>query len=148
MAENLNSTYTPNAKFILEIDNISIGSFEKVSFGDSEWGVIEGRSGNSPLTKITSSGLKTVTTITLEKQLRDGGAAAVQELVDWHNAGSSDRRSGAVIYLNREDEEIQRISFDYGWVSKVTPPELDASQDNTPLVWSFEISVGSYTVSS
>lgn len=139
------ATYVPNARFILEIDNISIMSFEKVGMGDSEWGIIEGRTGADDLIKNTSSGLKTVTTFTIEKHLRDsGGSEDIKELINWHAAGSNDRRTGAIIIQDREGAELLRYEFKYAWISKHTPPELDASQDNSPLVFIFELSVGEF----
>jgi phage tail-like protein len=142
------ATLVPNAKFLLEVDNITIMSFEKITIGDSEWGVIEGRTGTDELHKLTSSGLKTVTTFTVEKQLRDeGGADDVKEIINWHAAGSKDRRTGAVVFLDRDDNELIRLEFSHGWISKFTYPELDASQNNTPLAFIFDISVGTYKAS-
>lgn len=145
MPTSADANYEPNAKFILEIDDIAITSFEKVTIGDSDWGIIEGRTGTDALHKITSSGLKSPTTITLEKHLRDGGAGDVVEIINWHAAGSKDRRSGAIVILNRDDEEQMRFEFKNGWISKFTAPELDAGQENNPTVFTFEISVGTVT---
>ena len=146
MSHDPDANYEPNVKFILEIDDIALTSFEKVTIGDSTWGIIEGRAGTDPLTKITSSGLKSVQVITLEKQMRDGAAQDLNELIVWHTAGSKDRRSGAIAILNRDDEELMRFNFKLGWVSKFTPPELDANQDNTAMVFKFEISIGEVTL--
>jgi len=141
-----NATYIPNAKFLLEIDGISIGSFEKATLGDSEWAIISGRTGDYALHKVTSSGLKTVTTLTLEKHLRDGGRDEVNEMLEWHKGGSKNRKSGSLVIADREDVEQIRYNFNDGWVSKITPPPMDASQDNSPLVFIFEISLGTYSV--
>jgi phage tail-like protein len=146
MATDADANYQPNAKFRLDIDDITITSFEKVTFGDSEWGVIEGRTGVDPLHKITSSGLKTVTTITLEKHLREGGASDVAELINWHQSGSKDRKSGAVVILDREDVEQLRFEFKNAWVSKVTIPELDAAQEASATIFVVELSIGEITL--
>jgi len=147
MPTPVDATYVPNAKFILEIDDIAITSFEKVTMGDSEWGILDGRTGTDPLYKITSSGIKTPSIITIEKHLRDSdGISDIKPIITWHQAGSKDRRSGAIVVLDREDKEQIRFEFRNGWVSKFTPPELDASQENNPSIFAFEISIGEFTV--
>lgn len=141
MAE-FNDNYESNALFSLEIDDISIMSFEKVTFGDSEFGVIEGRTGIDPHYKQTSSGLKMTTDITIEKHLREGQKSEVLEITDWHQGGSKDRRSGAVVIHDRLGTEVIRFNFKDAWVSKASYPELDANQENNPVVFTFTLSVG------
>jgi len=144
MPELPNSNYETSAKFLLEIDGIALTRFQKVTLGDSEWGIIASRSGTDKLSKVTSSGLRTELVITLEKHLQAGGEADINELIEWHQSGSLDRKSGAITYLDREDQPLVTFEFTDGWISKLTPPELDATQENSPLVFTFEISVGEY----
>lgn len=144
MAEERDANYQPNAKYLVEIDGIALMACEKVTFGDSEWGIIEGRTGADPLHKITSSGIKTATTITLEKHLREGGVDEVREMINWHASGSKERKSGAIVLQDRDGLELMRFEFTNGWVSKFTSPEMDATQDNSPMLFTFELSVGEY----
>jgi len=140
------ANYETNAKFLLEIEGIAIMAFEKITMGDSEWGVIEGRTGIDELVKGTSSGLKKPMVITVEKHLRVGGADDVKEIIDWHNAGSKDRKSGAVAHLDRDGAETIRFNFKNAWIPKITPFELDASQDSNPTVFVFDLSIPEITL--
>ena len=135
-----------NSKFLLEIDNIAIMAFEKLTFGDSEWGLITNRTGADDLTKQTASGLKKETTLTIEKHLRVGGAADVNELVQWHQLGSKNKKSGSVVMMDRDGNETLRINFKGAWVSKVGFPELDASQEDQNSVWTFDLSIPEFIV--
>ena len=49
MAEERDANYQPNARYLVEIDGIALMACEKATFGDSEWGIIEGRTGADPL---------------------------------------------------------------------------------------------------
>lgn len=134
------ATSIPQVKFILEVDGIRLMAFEKITPNDGEWGVIENRTGLDELHKIPSSGLKKTRTFDCEKTLRDeGGTEDIKEIINWHESGSLDRRTGAVIYEDREGNEILRLEFSNAWVSKATPPEMDASQENSPYVFKFTI---------
>jgi hypothetical protein len=133
------ANYLPNVKYMLEIDGIAIMAFEKLTPSDSEWGVIEGRTGIDPLVKIPSSGLKKTQTIEGEKHIRDGGIADIRELLTWHSKGSLDRRSGALVYMDREDVEIIRLNFKNAWISKTSLPDLDGTADSSPMVFKFTI---------
>jgi len=133
------ANYIPNVKYMLEVDGIALMAFEKITPSDSEWGVIEGRTGIDPLVKIPSSGLKKTQTIECEKYIRDGGMSDVKEILDWHSQGSLDRRSGALIYMDREDVEILRLNFTNAWISKASLPDEDGTQDSNPMVFKFTI---------
>lgn len=133
-----------SSKFAIEIDGIRLAAFEKCSVGDSEHAVIESRTGIDPLTKQACSGLKNIQTVTIEKNLRVGGADDLEELINWHRAGSADKRSGSIISLDRDGNEIHRLNFADGWISKWTPPEFDASSDEAQM-HVFEITVPEVT---
>lgn len=133
--------YELNSLFRLEIDGIQVMAFEKVTIGDSEWTEGTSRTGIDGLIKNTFSGLKNPQEITLEKEARVGGAADINQIIEWHQSGSSDRRNGAIIQLNRGGNPIMRLNFSRAWVKKWTPPEWDASADDTAARHTFVLSV-------
>jgi len=135
-----------NSKFLLEIDNISVMAFEKITIGDSEWGLITNRTGADGLTKQTASGLKKETTLSIEKHLRVGGAADVNEIIQWHQLGSTSKKSGAIALLDRDGNEVMRLNFKEAWVSKVGFPELDAASEDSNSVFTFDLSVPEFVV--
>ena len=146
MADDLSKDLETGSKFMIEIDGISIMAFEKCTLGDSEWGKIESRTGLSPLSKEISSGIKTTTMLTAEKNLRVDGVSDIKEIINWHASGSTDRRSGSLVWLDRDDQELMRANFGNAWVCKTTMPDLDATADNNPMTFKFEIVMGTFEV--
>jgi len=130
-----------NSRFRLEIDGIQLMAFEKVTIGDSEWTEGTTRTGIDKLVKQTFAGVKNSIEITIEKNERIGGAADINQIIEWHQSGSSDRRTGAIIYLDRAGDPIRRLNFSNAWVKKWTPPEADANADDTAATHSFVLSV-------
>lgn len=133
------------ALFRIEIDNIQLMAFEKCTIGASEWNVMENRTGIDSLTKQRYSSSKKPVDVTITKNERDGGAEDINQIITWHQAGSLDRRSGAIIQLNREGEEIRRFNFRSAWVSKYTPPDHDAGSDTDPMAHEFVLAVGEFS---
>lgn len=131
--------------FRIEIDNIGIMAFEKCSIGPSEWTVMENRTGIDPLMKTRHSNLQKPIDVTITKSERTGGAEDVNEMITWHQAGSTDRRSGAIVMLDRDGEEIRRFNFRNAWVSKYTPSEMDASNETDAASHEFVIAVGEFS---
>lgn len=128
-------------KFILEVDSVALTAFEKITISDSEWGVVPNRTGNDGLNMQEDSGLKKVQTIEFTKHHRAGGTADIKQLLTWHNAGAKDKRSGAVVYFDRDDTELMRLNFKDGWVMKVKPPESDAETEDAKMTWVFTLSI-------
>ena len=99
-------------KFNLEIDGVLIGSFEQGSGIEGNLGLsahIDGAdttAGNRP-------GRTKYANIVLKR-----GTVNDASLLEWHKkvlAGTTDRKSGSVIYLDREDKEILRYNFFEAW---------------------------------
>lgn len=130
--------------FLVEIDGIAEGAFKAVKIGDSEWPIGENRSGIDPLIKSTYSGIKKPTTIELTKVLVEGAADTIRTFTDWHSAGSTDKRNGAIVHLDRTGAEVMRYNFSDGWVSKVKVPDLDATDDNAELGFVFTLSISEF----
>lgn len=134
------------AKFILEVDNIALGAFTKVTTPRSEWGKMVDRTGADNMNLKESSGLIKSTTIKLTKDLKVGGVPDLQEFYTWHLQGSLDTRSGAIIILDRDDNEIMRYTFHDAWVSVIDEVELDATAESTPFTFSMELTVSKVTM--
>ena len=99
-------------KFNLEIDGVLIGSFEQGSG-------IEGNLGRSaPMPgDDTAAGNRPGRTKYANIVLKRGTVNDAS-LLEWHKkvlAGTTDRKSGSVIYLDREDKEILRYNFFEAW---------------------------------
>ncbi len=133
------------SRFRIEIDNIQIMAFEKCVIGASEWTTGENRTGIDPPMKQRYSGMQKPIDVTLTKNERDGGAADVNEIIAWHQAGSRDRRSGAVIMLSQDGEEIRRFNFRNAWITKYTPSEADAANETDAMTHEFVLAVGEYS---
>jgi hypothetical protein len=135
----------PKGTFRIELDNIQIMAFEKCVIGGIEWTVMESRTGIDPLMKQRSSGFMKPIDITLTKKERTGGAADVNVMIAWAMSGSSDRRSGAVIELDRDGAEIRRLNFNGAWISKYTPSESDAENETDARIHEFVLAVGGFS---
>lgn len=144
MADGLaapNAQHEITAKFHLELDGIAKFGFDQCTVPMREWGSVEGRTGLDGLTVTKSSGLKKVENIKCVKKLRAGGVAEVMSLLEWFEAGSTDKRNGAIINYDRAGNELIRWNFRDGWVMRHDEINLDASQENEALIFSFEIAV-------
>ena len=119
-----------SALFRVEIDGIEPMAFEKVKAPTSEHAKGESRTGIDPPYKRPYAGLRNALEVVLEKTLREGGAGDIQAFWDWHASRSKDRRSGTIVQLDIEGEEIHRYSFTGAWVQKIEPPDNDASQES------------------
>ena len=134
-----------NSQFRLEINGIQVMAFEEVEISDLEWNEGMNRTGIDPLTKQTFSGTKKPGEVKITKHERAGGAEDVDELIDWYSSGSSDRRSGAIIQLDRDGAEVRRMNFRNAWIKKYTPVKFAASADSDPAVHVFTLSVPEVT---
>ncbi len=146
-AADVDATTEMNGKFLLEFDGTALAAFTKLTLGRSEWGKFPDRTGADNLSTKESSGLLKPTTIKLEKDLKVGGATDIIELFNWHQQGSLEKRSGAVILHDRTGVELMRWTFTDAWISAIDDLELDATAENAPVKFSVELSV-SETVAS
>lgn len=132
--------------FLVEIGGITTSQFKQVTFPPKQRAVIATRAGGDPLHKRTQSGLETEQVITLMYEMQENGAEIIQEFEDWYGGGSADKRSGAVIALDREGNEVNRHSFTNGWLSRIKPPDLDATSEDGTAVYEIDISIATYTI--
>lgn len=127
------------ATFAVEIDGIEVSAYKKVSIDASEWSTMSNRLGIDDLNSSTASGTKKVHVITLEQPLMEGGQSDLATLWNWHNAGASDKRSGAVIQNDREGNEVLRMTFRRAWLKKIIPPAHDAEEEAGTAIYGVEI---------
>lgn len=114
-----------NFNFRVEIDNVAVAGFAKVSGLDTETDVIEYRNGNDKdITPRKLPGLARFTDITLKR-----GFTQSRELWDWRKSvmqGHIERRNGAIVVMDDAGEEALRFSFREGWPRLWKGPALNA----------------------
>jgi phage tail-like protein len=135
-----------SALFAVELDGIEVTAFNKCAIDGIEWSTMSNRTGIDGLEQTESSGTRKARTISLEKNLVEGGWADMAKIYEWADAGSADLRSGAVVELNRSGEEIGRFTFGRAWIKKFIPPENDAQSEDGPKVYKLEISAPDFKI--
>lgn len=64
--------------------------------------------------------------------IKRGAVGADASLLEWYKkvlAGQTERKSGSIIYLDREGNEVLRYNFFEAWPCRWKAPELNASSD-------------------
>jgi phage tail-like protein len=132
-----------NNSFQFEADGIGLQAFDDIEISDQEWTKIETRTGADPLRKQVSAGILNPVEITLMKKLREGNQEDLSELENWFKGGSSlaNRKSGSIIFLDRQQNEIKRWNFKDGWISSFKRPKGTADDDTDTLDFSLTITV-------
>ena len=131
-----------SSTFAVEIDGIEVMAFEKATIDGSEWSTMNARPGVDPLYTKTAHGTKKAHVITIEKNAREGGLGDVAAFLNWHELGSSMKKTGAMIQNDRDGNEIGRITFYAAWLKKITFPQWDAEEEAGPTTYTFEIEAG------
>ena len=113
-----------NFNFLVEIDGIERGAFQECSGFDSTIDIIEHREGgnNAQLRKLP--GQIKYSNITLKWGITDDS-----ELYDWHKQwadGSSERKDGSIVLIDRQGEEKIRWNFFNAWPTKWDGPDFNA----------------------
>ena len=113
-----------NFNYLVEIDNIARAAFHEVSGLDSTVDVVEHREGGNNTSPRKLAGQTKHANIVLR-----WGMTADDELWAWHKTvvdGTTDRRNGSVVLLDRRGTEVARWNFVRAWPSKYTVPSLSA----------------------
>jgi len=122
-------------RYKIEIDGITLASFQEVSGVVSEVDVVElkynDKTGLPVIKKMI--GARKPPTITLKR-----AADASMDLWNWHKAALDGnlvnaRRNGSVVQFDFMHGEVARYNFFNAWVSKLTATGLKAG-DNTPAI--------------
>lgn len=123
--------YLPAHNFKLEIDGVIQGGFKSVGGLESETEVVEFRDGDDPITHKRAGKVK-YGNIVLKRGVTDGG----DELREWYKkvlAGTTDRKSGSIIYLDRAGQEVLRYNFFEAWPCSWSLPELDNTENKAAI---------------
>jgi phage tail-like protein len=124
--------------FKVEIDGVISGGFKEISGLESEVEVIEYKDGSDPITH-KRAGKTKYSNIVLKR-----GFVNDASLLEWYKkvlAGTTDRKSGSVIYLDRAGQEVLRYNFFEAWPCRWKAPELNSNSDTRVLMEEIEFCV-------
>jgi phage tail-like protein len=112
--------------FRVDIDNTTVASFSECSGLSTDGDSVDYREGTDiPLTVRKLMGLRKYSNITLKR-----GYTQNTELWQWYRNivnGVADRRSGAVVLMDEERNEVLRWNFENAWINKIEAPSFNAS---------------------
>ena len=114
----------PNYNFLVEIDQIERASFQECSGFDSTIDVIEHREGGDNTTLRKIPGMTKYSNISLK-----WGMAKDMELYQWHRdaiQGKLARKSGSIVVLDQQGNEVGRWNFFNAWPTKYDGPDFNA----------------------
>lgn len=118
--------YLPAHNFKIEIDGVIQGGFKEITGLESEVEVIEYKDGDDPVIR-KRAGKAKYRNIVLKR-----GVVSDASLLHWFQsvlAGKTDRKSGSIIYLDREGNEVVRYNFFEAWPCRWKAPELNSQSD-------------------
>lgn len=121
-----NGDYLPAHNFKIEIDGVISGGFKEISGIESEVEIIEYKDGSDPITH-KRPGKAKYKNIVLKR-----GFVNDASLLEWYKKvlnGVTERKSGSIIYLDREGNEVLRYNFFEAWPCRWKAPELNANSD-------------------
>lgn len=114
----------------LQIGKDVVAQFREISGLESAVEVVEYQDGSDPVTH-KRAGKAKYKNIVLKR-----GLVNDPTLSEWFKtilAGKTDRKSGSIIYLDREGNEVLRYNFFEAWPCRWKAPELNASSDTNIL---------------
>ena len=120
--------YTTIHNFNVEIDGVVVGGFKEVDGLESKTEVIEYQEGNERVLH-KRPGKTNYSNIILRR-----GNLHTPELWEWRKkvvAGTTERKSGSVIVLDTNMEEIVRYNFFEAWPCRWKGPTLDSASNDT-----------------
>lgn len=117
----------PPTNFKIEIDGVISGGFKEISGLESEVEIVEYRDGSDPIVHKRPGRPKYKNIVLKRGQVNDAS------LLDWYRrralAGDTARKSGSIIYLDREGNEVLRYNFFEAWPCRWKAPELNSASD-------------------
>ena len=123
----------------VEIDNTAVAGFSEAAGLTFDIDPVEYREGNDVQMHVRKlSGLRKFSNITLKR-----GYTPNQELYDWYLIGLNgilERRNGAIILIDEDQNDVMRWNFSEGWISKYEGASLNATS-NDVVIESIEICV-------
>ena len=126
-----------NFRFLVEIEGLDVAGFREVLFPESRVEVIEYREGGDR----SSQSRLLPGRAQLGRVVLKRGVQTSNELWEWWKQtldGVVERRTGSIIVLNENREEIKRWNFFEGWPVAYDISDFDA-QGNEVLIETLEI---------
>ncbi len=122
--------YLAAHRFLIELDDITVGSFRTMSGLSSKQDVIEYKMGGDRSVR-RKPGRVTFNNITLERGFSEDTSLAEwrQNVID----GQDDRRTGAIVFLNADGSEALRYNFFRAWPVSWEGPGLNATGNETAI---------------
>jgi phage tail-like protein len=125
--------------FRVELGGTDVAAFREASGLSFTIDPVEYREGNEPELHVRKLfGLRKYANITLKR-----GMTADRQLWVWYRSlvnGIADRRSGAIVLLDEERNDVARWTFSAGWICKWEGPMMNATA-NEVAIESIEICV-------
>ncbi|MDQ3265359.1 MAG: phage tail protein [Myxococcota bacterium] len=128
-------SYT-GGRFLLELDGAVAGGFLDLGGLEAEIEVVEYRNGDDPITHKRPGKAKYKNLVLKRGSASSGVLEAYKKVL----AGTTERKSGSIIYLDREGNEVLRYNFFEAWPCRWKAPELNSSSD-THIVEELEFAV-------
>ena len=122
--------YLAAHRFLIELDDITVGSFRTMYGLSSKQDVIEYKMGGDRSVR-RKPGRVTFNNITLERGFSEDTSLAEwrQNVID----GKDDRRTGAIVFLNADGSEALRYNFFRAWPVGWEGPGLNATGNETAI---------------
>ncbi|HLN64027.1 MAG TPA: phage tail protein [Symbiobacteriaceae bacterium] len=124
MALAANERGNASGKFALELDGVIVGFVQEVDGGHAVADVVTEKLGGDWLVR------KHIGNVKYEAIALKIDASLARPFYDWIKAsldGKHERKSGSIIYLDREGNEVERLSFTGGLLTEIGMPALDAA---------------------
>lgn len=123
----------------IEIDNTAVAGFNEAAGLTFDIDPVEYREGTDVQMHVRKlSGLRKFSNITLKR-----GYTPNQELYNWYLIGLNgalERRNGAVILIDEDQNDVMRWNFSEGWICKYEGASMNATS-NDVAIESIEICV-------
>jgi phage tail-like protein len=126
--------------FNVEIDGVIVGGFKEVSGIESETEVIEYKEGDERIMR-KQPGKTKYSNIVLKR-----GTLGTPELWDWYKKvieGTTERKSGSIIILDHNMEEVVRYNFFKAWPCRWKGPSLNRDSKD-PILEEIELCIESF----
>jgi phage tail-like protein len=120
-----------NYNFLVEIDGVTRAAFHEVSGFDSTIDVIEHREGGENTTLRKLPGMTKYSNIVLKWGITDD-----VQLYQWHRDvvnGTTQRKNGSIVLLNRAGAEVARWNFVRAWPTKYDGPDFNAEGNDVAI---------------
>lgn len=134
----------PKCNYRFEVDGIPAIDFHKVDMPEKEWGTFENREPTADgTTQTTTTTLKPME-VSFMRRFKPEDNLAIDALEDWFLNGSSDKRGGSIVYLDKKGGEVRRYNFFDGFLKKFKPPENESPSDD-PMEFTMTMVISNYT---